>query len=254
MDCHTQHAPGPPPIHPQLEANKAPPPAPKQEAHSTDNPQKEPSLSVDVMIKAAENVKKEDKPSPAKSQTPTPVQSAQQSSPDTCAIPKKPETSKEEKSFFSFSAGIDKSPAPQPDISAVSGKARGFGSSFFSSASNLISSALQEEPSTTPPTSRKSSTISERLEKDTPTPQTLHKGSITQEEEKTELKTISDDKTTVPPSPLEKNEPLNEPLKPCPLCKVALTKDPTNYDTCTECKTTVCNLCGFSPMTQTQVS
>nr|XP_046206395.1 protein piccolo-like isoform X2 [Oncorhynchus gorbuscha] len=38
----------------------------------------------------------------------------------------------------------------------------------------------------------------------------------------------------------------------CPLCKVDLnmgSKDPPNYNTCTECKNTVCNLCGFNPMT-----
>lgn len=207
-------------------------------------------------MKAAENVKKEDKSSRAEPQTPTAVQSAQQSSPDTPAIPKKPESSNKEKSFFSFSTGGEKSPAPQPDISAVSGKARGFGASFFSSASNLISSALQDDPSTTPPTSRKFSTISQQSEKDTPTTHTLDKGSIEQKEEgKTALKITSDDKTAVPPTLVEKDEHLNKPLKPCPLCNVALTKDPPNYDTCTECKTIVCNLCGFSPMPQqTQVS
>ncbi|KAG7261480.1 hypothetical protein CRUP_032528 [Coryphaenoides rupestris] len=37
----------------------------------------------------------------------------------------------------------------------------------------------------------------------------------------------------------------------CPLCKVGLnmgSKDPPNYSTCTDCKNTVCNQCGFSPM------
>ncbi|KAK3570482.1 hypothetical protein QTP86_019920 [Hemibagrus guttatus] len=255
LDCHKQHAPRPPPILPQLEANNLPSPAPKQEGQTTDDPQTEPSLSVDATMKAAENVKKDDKSSRAESQTPTAVQSAQQSSPDTPAIPKKPESSNKEKSFFSFSTGGDKSPAPQPDISAVSGKTRGFGASFFSSASNLISSARQDEPSTTPPTSRKGSTISQQSEKDTPTAHTLDKESKEQKEEgKTALKMTSDDKTAVPPSIVEKDEHLNKPLKACPLCKVALTKDPPNCDTCTECKAIVCHLCGFSPiLQQTQV-
>ena len=43
----------------------------------------------------------------------------------------------------------------------------------------------------------------------------------------------------------------------CPLCKVGLnlgSKDPPNYNTCTDCKNTVCNQCGFNPMpTKTEV-
>ncbi|RCU34966.1 hypothetical protein DVA76_18540, partial [Acinetobacter baumannii] len=38
---------------------------------------------------------------------------------------------------------------------------------------------------------------------------------------------------------------------PCPLCKVDLnvgSKGPPNYNTCTQCKTTVCKQCGFNPM------
>lgn len=37
----------------------------------------------------------------------------------------------------------------------------------------------------------------------------------------------------------------------CPLCKVELnidSKNLPNFNTCTDCKTTVCNKCGFSPM------
>ncbi|XP_053356073.1 protein piccolo [Clarias gariepinus] len=234
LDCKKKRAPGPQPKQPQLEEIKIPPTAPKQDVQTTDNPQKEPNVSVDATMKAAEVVRKEDKFSAAESQKPTAVQSAQQSSPDIPGIPKK-----EEKSFFGFSTGVTTSPSLRPDTSAVSGKARGFGSSFFSSASNLISSALQDETSTTPPTSRKGSIISQRSEKDTTTADALHKGSSGQkEEQKTEIKISS-----VSPT-------LDEPLKPCPLCKVALTKDPPNYDICTECKTTVCNLCGFSSMPQ----
>ncbi|XP_030072538.1 protein piccolo [Microcaecilia unicolor] len=38
--------------------------------------------------------------------------------------------------------------------------------------------------------------------------------------------------------------------KACPLCKTELnvgSKDPPNFNTCTECKNSVCNLCGFNP-------
>ncbi|KAI5623839.1 protein piccolo isoform X5 [Silurus asotus] len=248
LDCHKQQAPGPPPKHPQQEKPSA---APKQEAETTDNPEKKPKLPIDATIKDAEVAKKEDNLSTAESQKPIAVQSAQRSSSDTPAVPKNAETSKEGTSFFSFSSGSAKSPSPKPDVTAVSEKVRGFGSSFFSSASNLISSTLQDEPPTTPPTSRKGSTISQRSEKDTPTPHSLHKETTKQKEvEKTERKITSDNQSTVSSPFVVKDEHPNKLLKSCPLCKVALTEDPHNYDTCTECKTTVCNLCGFSPMSQ----
>ncbi|XP_038123484.1 protein bassoon isoform X2 [Cyprinodon tularosa] len=65
------------------------------------------------------------------------------------------------------------------------------------------------------------------------------------------------------PSPqqkmLQKQEPVSvtssapEPEKPkvnCPLCKTELnigSSDPPNYNTCTQCQSQVCNLCGFNP-------
>uniref|UniRef100_A0A3B5K9M9 Bassoon presynaptic cytomatrix protein n=1 Tax=Takifugu rubripes TaxID=31033 RepID=A0A3B5K9M9_TAKRU len=47
--------------------------------------------------------------------------------------------------------------------------------------------------------------------------------------------------------------PAPEPAKPkvnCPLCKTELnigSSDPPNYNSCTQCKSQVCNLCGFNP-------
>ncbi|XP_013857235.1 protein bassoon isoform X2 [Austrofundulus limnaeus] len=58
---------------------------------------------------------------------------------------------------------------------------------------------------------------------------------------------------------LQKQEPPTapvvapEPVKPkvnCPLCKTELntgSSDPPNYNTCTQCQSQVCNLCGFNP-------
>ncbi|XP_068453516.1 protein bassoon isoform X5 [Clinocottus analis] len=58
---------------------------------------------------------------------------------------------------------------------------------------------------------------------------------------------------------LQKHEPVvapvpaPEPVKPkvnCPLCKTELnigSADPPNYNTCTQCHSQVCNLCGFNP-------
>lgn len=188
------------------------------------------------------------------------------------------------------SRGRSQSPSLPPAASAVSGKVLGFGSSLFSSASNLISSAL-DEPSTTPPTSRKGSSVSQTSNKIT-TPPSSRKGSGVSQ---TSLKTSpppasskgsdvspkmlpSDDKKVHPENIQEqikkdkksmiseaqptivsvtkyrdlpettRTEPTQLFPKACPLCKVDLQKEPPNYNTCTECKNTVCNLCGFNPM------
>uniref|UniRef100_A0A8C6SJA2 Zinc finger piccolo-type domain-containing protein n=1 Tax=Neogobius melanostomus TaxID=47308 RepID=A0A8C6SJA2_9GOBI len=131
----------------------------------------------------------------------------------------------------------------------------GFGSSIFSSASTLITSAVQEQPKTTPPVSPKLSPAKTSPAKEAKTP-------VTQKSE--ELK--KDAAKTTPASQAELDKGPAQPAKTvaasqapavkpgqstCPLCKVQLninTKDPPNYSNCTECKNTVCNKCGFSPM------
>lgn len=160
-----------------------------------------------------------------------------------------------------------RSPSPQ-SMTNVSGKFLGFGSTIISSASNLISSAVQDESS--PPISRKGSTVSQSS-----TPPTSRKGSIAPTgepkspisktlrdkpiEKKTEKPYVTKAKSTVtekqdsmpesvtvlPKSPSETSQPT------CPLCKVELnvgSEELSNYNTCTECKDMVCNLCGFNPM------
>lgn len=217
--------------------------------------------------------------------------------------------------FSEVSRGRSQSPLLPPAASAVSGKVLGFGSSFFSSASNLISSAL-DEPSTTPPTSRKDSTASQLSAKTTTPPSSRKGSSVSQtsdkittspssrkgsevsltsletsklptsqklsdashkmhhsddkkvhpeniEEQKTDKKpvvslaqstTVSVTKDTVVPETTSTESTKSLP-KACPLCTVDLQKEPPNYDTCTACKNTVCNLCGFNPMPhETEVS
>lgn len=149
-----------------------------------------------------------------------------------------------------------RSPSPQ-SMTNASGKFLGFGSTMFSSASNLISSALQDESS--PPASCKGSTVSQSS-----TPPTSRKGSIVPTAEpKASISKKLDDKpvekkieepraipesmevTVLPKSPSKASQPT------CPLCKVELnvgSKELPNYNTCTECKDMVCNLCGFNPM------
>lgn len=194
--------------------------------------------------------------------------------------------------FFGGFGGLtetarSRSPSPQ-SVSAVSGKVLGFGSSLFSSASNLMSSAIQDEPSTTPPTSRKGSTVSTESVKATTappsrkgsvasakaTPPTSRKGSVATEHnkipstkqtkspvEKTPEQLNEDKVSRIPTSEKDKAETVESKLvkhpegvphpSTCPLCKVDLnigSKDPPNYNTCTECKSVVCHLCGFNPM------
>lgn len=152
---------------------------------------------------------------------------------------------------------IDIGGAPEPEASkpteSVSGKMFGFGSSIFSSASTLISSTVLDESRTTPPSSRKMSApvspnrsaapnVSQKTTQPV-SPKMSHAGESEILEKKTQLqppKAASTSRTN-----------LNESQATCPLCKVEMnisSKDLPNYNTCTECKTTVCTQCGFNPM------
>lgn len=165
--------------------------------------------------------------------------------------------------FFGFGSRTDtaraRSPSPQP-AESVSGKVMGFGSSLFSSASNLITSTVQDEPTPTPPTARKESVSAQGPAKAPPAVETKPPAAAQKPEEK---KAEAPAKATVPPTAVKKEEPPAKPSEApapqqpapakssCPLCKVDLnigSKDTPNYNTCTECKNMVCNLCGFNPM------
>lgn len=158
--------------------------------------------------------------------------------------------------FFGFGA-----PKIQPTKSAesVTGKMFGFGSSIFSSATTLITTAVQDEPKTTPPTPRKMSTQAQEPGKakspvspkmsPTKTTKSPEQTPVTNQQVKPDVKTVVKAKEDKPLKALPK-----EKLSTCPLCKVELnmgSKDPPNYNTCTECKNMVCNLCGFNPMPHT---
>lgn len=235
----------------------------------------------------------------APAQTSKPDMTKATASPIKSAPPPQAEIPKQESGFFGFGFGKSqptpaktsdsttgklfgfggltetarsRSPSPQ-SVANVSGKVLGFGSSIFSSASNLISSAVQDEPSSSPKSSRKGSTVSQSSGK-TSSPPISRKGSaISQtslkmppEEPKAPVSRKIDEKKTeelhltkpLPVTTKQKasSEPdkVTAPPKPpsvCPLCNVELKvgpKDPPNYNTCTECKNVVCNLCGFNPM------
>uniref|UniRef100_A0A4W4FB17 Zinc finger piccolo-type domain-containing protein n=1 Tax=Electrophorus electricus TaxID=8005 RepID=A0A4W4FB17_ELEEL len=284
LNCQIQRVPGPPPVQPQ--ANKAPPPASpqKKETSAPDALQKESNPQTVATYKDQKlslPAKVED-PLSAKSQEPTSI-STSQPSPAKSPPPQKAEPPKKESSFFGFGGPRSQSPSSQPSVSAVPGKVLGFGSSIFSSASNLITSVVQNEPSTTPPTSRKGSTVSQTAVKpestppasrkesvlqippkpassaktntsaeNTPTPPTARKGSVLQkQEEKRGLEVkLEDQLSNAPITSVKKEAPLSAPISICPICKGDLKKDQPNYNTCTECKNTVCNLCGFTPVPQ----
>ncbi|KAF3688895.1 Protein bassoon [Channa argus] len=151
-----------------------------------------------------------------------------------------PVTQQESGGFFGFGGGQS-----QPDVAkpaeSVSGKMFGFGSSIFGSASTLISSAVQNQPKTTPPVSPKLSTVKE---KKSPALQKKEEQKKTEQLQQTKTTPLVETKVEKGPSVHPKD------AASCPLCKTELnmgSKDPSNYNTCTECKNTVCNKCGFNP-------
>lgn len=190
--------------------------------------------------------------------------------------PSRPEPAQEEKGFFSFGFGGARSRSPSPQVANSTGKVLGFGSSLLSSASNLIPSAVQNEPSTTPPTSQKGSTVSQTsANANSPLPESQNVSTASRIDAKIsstgpETKSLTADKERTPglqqsKAPLSQEKISKrmpkidkdaQPLpKACPLCQEELKKDPPNYNVCTECKKYACNLCGFNPMPhQTEVS
>lgn len=265
---------------PQEQAKKLGP-VPKKEA-TPESPQKKqnPTDAMNPVVGTKEPV---DGPTKQPSQPKTSQQMKsdrpQEKQPEP---PSKAQPHQEDSGFFGFGGARSRSPSPQPAVSAVSGKVLGFGSSFLSTASNLISSAVHDEPSTTPPISRKGSTVSETAPlassrkgsavsesslKSNAMPPISRKGSEAMQDSQKDTKDTKpsvpheqDEKTQEKLLVLQAKEPSNNIkddklvitktlsgplLKICPLCKVELKKD--QYNSCTECKNTVCNLCGFNP-------
>ncbi|XP_053108815.1 protein piccolo isoform X2 [Hemicordylus capensis] len=183
--------------------------------------------------------------------------------------------------------GITDAPKPQPTTpqETVTGKLFGFGASIFSQASNLISTAGQPQdpppgsPSKQPPPSSQLSASQKDICQAQPSPKATPmkketKPPVTEKSEPPKMEGISTEdavmekkpltaKDTKPPAvEVKQSAPPPETLHPslptsaCPLCKTELnlcSKDPPNYNTCTECKNVVCNLCGFNPMPHTEI-
>lgn len=295
LSCHIKRTPEPSTLNPQLQANTyshqdktssyQPPPV-----DSRTEDKSKTVLGKPTSTSTTQNPEK----NPAQKETLKPQQPKDGTALAKSETTTKKDSSKEDTGFFGFgfSGAQSRSPSPQP---VVAEKVRGFGSSFISSASNLISSVVQDESSTTPPTPRKGSTISQTSVKSTTPPVSRKGSSVSQTSLKTtsavetvstshkestafqastkmqagESKPLSqkqlEDKSSLQPQPFK--APSTPPSKPqqadtsshshpkeCPLCKVELKKDPPNFNTCTECKSIVCTLCGFNPMPhQTEV-
>lgn len=255
-------------------------PSTAQKKGTTQNQALNPSFSEQSKLLEGHTPPRKESLTPAKETTPTlhpqQKQTQQQKGKDgplsaKSKPPTQPESSKEQTGFLGFRpvGARSRSPSPQPSVSAVSGKVLGFGSSLFSSASNLISSAVQDESSTMQPASFEAASVSQTPDRSTPP--ASHKGYEASKDSpklpaspKQEQKTPEITQTTRATADQAKNKLISsqspkaslKPLsKACPICKVDLKKEPPNYNACTECKTIVCNQCGFNPMPhQSEVS
>lgn len=205
----------------------------------------------------------------------------------TAPLSPQPPKPQEQSRRFSLNLGsITDAPKSQPTTpqETVTGKLFGFGASIFSQASNLISTAgqpgshsqggpaaptKQVPPPSQPPTSQgpPKSTAPPAPAKALPVKKETKAPVIEKLEPKAEqVSTVKRTETEKKPLPTKDSKPstaepqkvvlppkLEETPKPesaCPLCKTELnisSKDPPNFNTCTECKKQVCNLCGFNP-------
>lgn len=211
----------------------------------------------------SQTIKQEVKANLEKQETVKPQQQPSRSvtPPVKSALPPAQPVKQEAGGLFGF-GGTKTQPAAK-SAESVTGKMFGFGSSIISSASTLITSAVQDKPKSTPPTPRKMSTTANVSPKTTPPvspkipPAKATKLPVVQKSEPSQ-------QTKPVPSAQAKKEAAPEAQKVlpkaglsiCPHCKVKLnmgSKDPPNYRICTECKNSVCNLCGFNPMPHTAV-
>ena len=220
---------------------------------------------------------KQASPEPDKKKIQEKEQTVQEKMPDQASQPRRkqsnatPATQQGSGGFLSF--GDTKGEGTKA-AESVSGKMFGFGSSIFSSASTLITSAVQDQPKTTPPVSPK---MSPAKESKSPTIHKVEQGKKLEQPQQTKGQPSvqpKTDETKLPASQMPEqqkkgnvkvdkapSETLKSEATPqvsvkpdqstCPLCKVKLnmgSKDPPNYNSCTECKITVCIQCGFNPM------
>lgn len=224
------------------------------------SPQKQPSVSAQpVKSEAANN------PNDEKLLRTVPIQKKPQESQRTLG-PNKPDhtmqneqkksdapaaAQQESGGFFGFGGGKTQLNAEKA-AESVTGKMFGFGSSIFGSASALITSTVQDQPKTTPPVSPKMSPA-----KEIKPPTAQNKDQQKKPEQPQQTKTLPLAQAKVERASSEhlkaatSQATVKSDLSTCPLCTIELnigSKNPPNYNTCTNCKNTVCNQCGFNPV------
>ncbi len=161
-------------------------------------------------------------------------------------------TQQESGGFFGFGSSKSQGDATKP-ADSVTGKMFGFGSSIFSSASTLMSSSVQDEPKTAQPVSPK---MPAAKDSKFPTAKKPEPEKKQERPQQTKDSPSTHPKADKPPSESPKKASAFPVISKagqstCPLCKLELnvgSTDPPNYNTCTVCKNTVCNQCGFNPM------
>lgn len=248
----------PPPNKVSASQPTSPAPAVKKEMAAPGSSQKMQPTSPKVPAKAEDakgpNSQKQVSPASVQKTTPETERRTGSQKPDvTGQTGRKQSSATQQESGGLFSFGGSKAEAAKPEES-VTGKMFGFGSSIFSSASTLISSAVQDEAKTTPPISPKMQSAKETK------PVSVQKSAQDQKKEQPQEGKAhpagqdKGDKTTKE-TPKAAGAASNAVSKPgqtsCPICKMVLnkgSKDPPNYNNCTDCKSTVCNQCGFNPM------
>lgn len=246
--------------------NQTPSPAApvKKEMSAPGSPQRMQSTSAKVPAKGetakGPEIQKQASPAPVQKMTPETQRTSGPQKPDqTSQTGRKqsgatPAPQQESGGLFGF--GGVKTEAAKPEES-VTGKMFGFGSSIFSSASTLIASAVQDEPKTTPPVSPKMQSMKESKP---PTVQKLVQDKKQEQPLQAKANPAGQAKVDRAPSETPKAAAASHNVpkadkSTCPLCKMVLnmgSKDPPNYNTCTDCKSIVCNQCGFNPMPNVQ--
>ncbi|XP_077953558.1 uncharacterized protein LOC120812712 [Gasterosteus aculeatus] len=234
--------------------NQTPSPAApvKKEMLAPGSPKKMQSISANVPAKAdasrGHESQKQASQASVHKKTPETQHTSGSHIPDKTSQSGRKQSCSQQESGGLFGLGGVKTEAAKTDES-VTGKMFGFGSSIFSSASTLIASAVQDEPKSTPPVSPKIQSAKDNK------PATVQKSAKEAPQQATAnpARLIKGDKAafqTLKAEAAAHSSPKEGPST-CPLCKMVLnmgSKDPPNYNTCTECKSTVCNQCGFNPM------
>ena len=237
-------------VKPQTSPKKSSPsPEPQKDviSESVGSPQRTQSIPAAVLNKAeiakGQDGQKQLSPSPGQKTPESRKMSGPQKSPDQTNQTGRKSTQQESGGFFGFGGSKAKPDAAKP-AESVTGKMFGFGSSIFNSASTLI---------TTPPVSPKMAAAKDTKQ---PVVQKAEQEKKPEQPQQAKASPSPSVQAKMDKAPSETPQAAASQAAPkagqstCPLCKVGLnmgSKDPPNYNTCTDCKNAVCNQCGFNP-------